>query len=81
MLDDAVLLENAIEHFERSSAIDHEIFRDDLEPVDDRFLFENVAIVRHAKSDADAVIRLTIKCVRGHVSLCACQRNGMSRTL
>ena len=55
MLHDAILLENRIEHFERAAAIDHEIFRDDLEPIDDRFLRENVPVMRHAQPDADAV--------------------------
>ena len=36
MLDNAVLVENQVEHLERPPAFDHEIFRDNLEPADDR---------------------------------------------
>ncbi len=36
MLDDFVLLENLVEDVQRAAAIDHEIFGDDFEPVDDR---------------------------------------------
>ena len=42
MLDDAVLLENLVEHFERPATVDHEIFGNDLKPVHDRFLFQDV---------------------------------------
>ena len=42
MLHHAVLLENLVEHVQRAAAIDHEIFGDDLEPVDDRLLLQDV---------------------------------------
>ena len=67
VLDDAVLLQNLIEHFERPSAIDHEIFRDDLEPIDNRFLGKNVSVMRHAQTDADSVFGEIIECVSRHV--------------
>ena len=66
MLHDAVLLENLIEHLERPAAIDHEIFRDDLEPIDDRFLREDVPVMRNAQADADAVIGEIIEWIRRH---------------
>ncbi len=55
VLDDAVLLQDLVEHFERTPAIDHEILRDDLEPVDDRLLSENVPVMRDPQTDADSV--------------------------
>ena len=64
VLHDAVLLENLIEHFERPAAVDHEIFRDDFEPIDDRFLFQDVTVMRHAQADADAVVVEIIKRIR-----------------
>ena len=56
MLDDAVLFEQKVERLQRLPAIDHEILRDDLEPVDDRFLIEDVLVVWDAQPDADAVV-------------------------
>ena len=66
MLHDAVLLEDLIEHFERTAAIDHEIFRDDLEPIDDRLLLQNVPVMRHAQADADAVVGEIVEWICRH---------------
>ena len=67
MLDDAVLLEDRIEHLERAAAIDHEVFRDDLEPIDHRFLRENVPVMRNAQADADSVFGEIVEGIGGHV--------------
>src|SRR5947208_5849053 len=66
MLDDAVLIEDAVEHGERAAAVDHVVLGDDLEPVDDGLLLEDMAIVRHAETDADAVIRESIEAICRH---------------
>ena len=66
MLHHAVLLENLVENLQRPPAVDHEIFGDDLEPVDDRLLRENVVVMRHAQADAHAVIRESVKSIRRH---------------
>ena len=66
MLDDAVLLEDRIEHFERAAAIDHEVFRDDLEPIDHRLLLEDVPVMRHAQADSDSVFGEAIERVCWH---------------
>src|SRR5664279_5369691 len=66
MLDDFVLLKNLHEDVERTSAIDHEIFGNDLEPVADRLLFENVVVVRNAQADPDAVLRKPVKAIGWH---------------
>ena len=66
VLHDAVLLEDLVEHFERAAAIDHEVFGDDLEPIDDRFLFEDVPVVRNAQADADAEIGVAVERIGGH---------------
>ncbi len=65
VLHDAILLENLVEHFERTSAINHEIFRDDLKPIDDRLLFQDVAVMRHAQADSDAVVVEILKWIGG----------------
>ena len=66
VLDDAVLFENRVEHFERPAAVHHEILGDDLKPIDDRFFRENVPVMRHAQADADAVFGETIESICGH---------------
>src|SRR5260370_372253 len=66
VLHGAIALQNLIEHFEWAPAIDHEVFRDDLKPVDDRFLFEDVIVMGYPQADADTVIRISVKAIRGH---------------
>ena len=66
MLHDAVLLENLIEHLQRAPAVDHEIFGDDFEPVDDRLLRKDVVVVRNAQADADAVFGESVESIGGH---------------
>jgi hypothetical protein len=66
MLHYAVLLEDRIEHFERAAAIDHEILRDDLEPIDHRFLRENVPVMRHAQANADSILGKIIERICRH---------------
>src|SRR5277367_6743437 len=56
VLDDAVLFEDFLKHFQWPSAIAHEIFRDDLEPVDHRLLCQDVSVVWHTEANADAVL-------------------------
>ena len=58
--NDAELFQNGVEHLKRASAIDHEIFRDDLAT------FSEVAIVRDAQVDADSKVRLTLERIGGH---------------
>ena len=67
VLHDAVLLHDLVEHLEGPAAVDHEVFGDDLEPIDRGLLFENMPVVRHAQADADTVIGVTVKCVGGHI--------------
>ena len=66
MLHDAILLQNLIEDRERAARIDHEILRDDLEPVDDRLARKDVPVMRNTQTDADAVIRVRIETIAGH---------------
>src|SRR5208282_4533222 len=63
MLDDFVLFEDLIEDVQRPSAIDHEIFRNNLEPVDDRFASQNVIVMWSAQADADTVVGEAIKAI------------------
>src|ERR1700681_2103554 len=55
MLDHTVTLENPVQRSEWASAINHEVLRDDLEPVHHRRPLENMLVMRNAKADADAV--------------------------
>ena len=66
VLDDAVLLENPVQDLERLAPIHHEILGNDLEPVDDRFSIENVAVMRHPQADADPVIVESVEAVCRH---------------
>ena len=66
VLHDAVLLEDLVEHMERAARIDHVVFRDDLEPIHDRLLLQDVLVVRHAQADADAVVGEGVEAGGGH---------------
>src|SRR6476646_5474424 len=68
MLNDAVLFQNRIEHFKGSTAIDHEVLRDDFKPIYNRFLLQDVPVVRDAQADPDSVICVSIERVCGHGS-------------
>ncbi len=61
MLHNAILLENGIQHFKRPAAVNHEILRDNLEPIDHRFLGENMAVMGNTQTDADPVIGKVIE--------------------
>ena len=66
MLDDSILFEDSIERGQWTAGIDHEVFRDDLEPVHDRLAGEDVLVVRNAETDSDAVILVRIETIAGH---------------
>ena len=66
VLDDPVLFQDRIEDFKRAPTIDHEVLGDDFEPIDDRFLLENMPVVRHPQPDSDSVIRVAVKKVCRH---------------
>jgi len=66
MLNHAILFENGIEDFQRTSPVDHEIFRYDLEPIDDRFFRQDVAVMWNAKADADSIIGKVVKLICRH---------------
>jgi hypothetical protein len=67
MLDDAVLLEDFVEYLKGPAPIDHEILRDDLKPIHDRFLLKDMPVMRHAQADPDAVFGVIVKWVGGHL--------------
>ncbi len=66
VLDDAVLLEDLVEDFKGTAAVHHEIFGDDLEPIDDRLAAQDMAIVRNAQADADAIVLEAVERIGGH---------------
>ena len=51
---------------ERPSAIDHVVFRDDLEPVHHWLSCQDVLIVRNAKADSDSVVGKTVEAICRH---------------
>ncbi len=66
MLDDFVLLQNLIEDAQRAAAIDHEIFGDDFEPVDDGLAGENVLVVGNPEADANSVVGVSVEAICRH---------------
>lgn len=68
VLDDAITFEDLVEDFERSSAVDHVVFGDDFEPVDDGFFGEDVVVVRDAKADPYAVVAESVEAIGWHDS-------------
>src|ERR1700676_883937 len=69
MLDDFVLLEDLIEDLQGTAAIDHEIFGDNLKPIDDRSTRQDVLVVRLAQADADTVLGEIVETVGAHTKL------------
>ena len=67
MLDNAILLQDLFENVQRPSAIDHEIFGNNLEPINDRLAREDVMVVRGTQANANAVGSESIKTIRGQL--------------
>jgi hypothetical protein len=68
MLNDSVLIENLVEIFERPPAVDHVVLRDDLKPIDDWLLRENVIVVSNSQTDADSVVGISVEAIGRHRS-------------
>src|SRR5262249_36818158 len=66
MLDYLVLIQDLIEYVQRTSAVDHVVFRDDFEPTDDRLFLKDVIVVRNAKADSDSEILESVKAIGWH---------------
>src|SRR6266568_4732523 len=67
VLNDAILLQDLIEDAQRTAAVDHEIFRKNLEPVHDRFSREDMMVVRGTQANSNAVVRESIKAISGQL--------------
>jgi len=67
MLYDPVAIKNLIEDMQRAPAINHVILWDDLEPTHNRFLSENMPIVRHAKTYPNSKIGESVERICWHV--------------
>src|ERR1700722_18784539 len=67
MLHHSILLENLVEDAHRTPAIDHEILRNNFEPVHDWFLGKNVVVVRSAQPDSHAVVRESVEPICRHL--------------
>src|SRR6202048_4828628 len=66
VLHHAVLLQNLIQNAQRTSAVDHEIFGNNLEPVAHRLARQNVIVMRSAQANPNAVFGKSIKAICGH---------------
>jgi hypothetical protein len=69
MLDDAVPVEDLVEHLQGSPAIDHIVLGDDLKPVDDGFLGKDVIVVGDAQAYPHAIIAKSIETIGWHYKL------------
>src|SRR5271155_5386877 len=67
MLDHAITFQNEVQRCQRAPAADHVILRDDLEPVHYGFLLEDVGVMGNPQTDADPVIRETVKSIGWHM--------------
>src|SRR5260370_40470228 len=65
MLHYPILIENLIEDVKRPAAFDHVVFRDDLEPIYDRLLLEDVLVVRYSQSDSYAIVGEAVEAIGG----------------
>src|SRR5271166_3844994 len=69
MLYNFVLFQNLIENAQRTSAINHEIFGYDFEPVHNRLARKNVVVMLRAQTDPDSVVRVAVKAIGRHLRL------------
>jgi hypothetical protein len=67
MLNNAILLKNGVEDLKRSTPIDHEVFRDDLKPIHDRLVRQDVPVMWHPQADSDSVLSESIIGVGRHI--------------
>src|ERR1700722_14112092 len=66
MLNDAVPVEDLVEHLQGPPAIHHVVLGDDFKPVDDRFLGEDVIVVGNAQAYPHAIIAKSIETIGWH---------------
>src|SRR5258708_6163576 len=66
VLYDFVLLKDLIQDVQRPSAIDHEILRDNLKPIDNGFARENMVVMRSTQANSYPVICKPIKAISRH---------------
>ncbi len=68
MLDDLIALKNLIENMQRSPTIDHVVLGDNLEPIHNRFLRENVLVMRHTKAYPNSKVRESVERICWHIN-------------
>jgi hypothetical protein len=66
VLDHAIAFENPVESGQRAAPIDHIIFGNNLKPVHYWCVFEDMLVVRNAKTDSDSVILKSVKSIGRH---------------
>ena len=66
VLHHAVPFEDPVEHRQRPAAVDHEIFRNDLEPVDHRLVLEDMLVMRNSQANTDSVFGEAIEWIGRH---------------
>ena len=68
MLNHSILVENLVENLERTPTVDHVVLRDDLKPVHERLLRENVVVVRNSQANTDSVVGISVEAIGRHRS-------------
>src|SRR5262249_1655050 len=68
MLHDGITFQDLVQDVQRPAAFHHEVFRDDFKPVDNRFLFKNMLVMRDAQPDAYAVVLISVETICGHMT-------------
>jgi hypothetical protein len=63
------LFQNLIEDAQRASAVNHEIFRYDFEPIHDGLARKNMVVMGGTQTDSDSVIRVAVKAIGRHLRL------------
>src|ERR1044071_2742563 len=66
VLNHAISFEDLIEDRLRASAPGHEFVRDDLEPINHGFAFENVPVMRNSQPDSDSVFGEAVEGICRH---------------
>jgi uncharacterized protein YbjT (DUF2867 family) len=61
-----VLFQNLIEDAQRASAVNHEIFRYDFEPIHDGLARQDVMVMGGTQADPDSVVRVAVKAIGRH---------------
>src|SRR5947209_4185144 len=69
VLNDPILFQNPVEYSQWPPTVQHVVFRDNLEPVNGRLPFQDMAVVRNPEADADSVFSKSVEAIGRHESV------------